>query len=77
MGYLLKSPLGGCAGRVFILPSLIWFTVGYRRRNLSAKSRPPYDCLLLTKIPDSTGLGVSHRNLKIKGQQSYGWATFC
>ncbi|MDR1268864.1 MAG: hypothetical protein LBK82_05015 [Planctomycetaceae bacterium] len=26
------------------LPSLIWFTVGYRRRNRSANGCPPYDC---------------------------------
>ncbi|MDR1270935.1 MAG: hypothetical protein LBK82_15580 [Planctomycetaceae bacterium] len=50
-------------GRQHHLPSLIWFTVGYRRRDLSAKGRPPTkgclltkgcssdDCLPLTKIP--------------------------
>ncbi|MDR1270732.1 MAG: hypothetical protein LBK82_14545 [Planctomycetaceae bacterium] len=37
-------------GRQYHLPSLIRFTVGYRRRNLLAKGCPPNDCSLLQKF---------------------------
>ncbi|MDR1140844.1 MAG: hypothetical protein LBL62_04060 [Planctomycetaceae bacterium] len=41
MGYLSKKFAEGLRRLSHNFAALIWFTVGYRRRDLSAKGRPP------------------------------------